>query len=53
MDPVKDTEKTAAFEASLTPAEKTVHELAKKMLKTRYNPVQCNLFKQKAASSRS
>jgi len=38
-------EKTAAFEASLTPAEKIVHDLAKKMLKTRYNPIQCNLFR--------
>jgi hypothetical protein len=40
-------EKTAVFEASLTPAEKIVHDLAKKMLKTRYNPVQCNLFRKK------
>jgi hypothetical protein len=50
MDPVKETEKKAeikAFETSLSPAEKTVHELAKKMLKTRYNPVQCNLFRKK------
>jgi len=35
------------FEASMTPAEKIVHDLAKKMLKTRYNPVQCNLFRKK------
>jgi len=40
-------EKIAAFEASLTPAEKIVHDLAKRMLKTRYNPVQCNLFRKK------
>jgi hypothetical protein len=57
MDPTKESqikrfeasmtpaEKTAAFEASMTPAEKIVHDLAKKMLKTRYNPIQCNLFR--------
>ena len=53
MDPVKDTEKKTAFEASLTPAEKIVHDLAKRMLKTRYNPVQCNLFRKKSSSSKS
>lgn len=42
-------EKISVFNASLTPAEKIVHELAKKMLKTRYNPIQCNLFKKKSS----
>ena len=50
MNSTKDTEKIKSFEASLTPAEKIVHDLAKKMLKTRYNPLQCNLFKKKSAS---
>jgi len=33
------------FNASMTEKEKVVHALAAKMLKTRYNPVQCNLFR--------
>lgn len=49
MQPTKESQ-IKTFEASMTPAEKTVHELAKMMLKTRYNPGQCNLFRKKAAS---
>jgi len=39
MDPTKESQ-IKRFEASMTPAEKIVHDLAKKMLKTRYSPVQ-------------
>jgi len=39
------------FKASMTEKEKVVHALAAKMLKTRYNPVQCNLFRSWLRSS--
>jgi hypothetical protein len=53
MDPTKESQikslSLSDFESSLTPAEKIVHDLAKRMLKTRYNPVQCNLFRKKSS----
>jgi len=41
------------FNASMTEKEKIVHALAAKMLETRYNPVQCNLFRSFSAKQKS
>ena len=42
--PTTDEAKIAAFKASLSPKDKIIHDLAAKMLKTRYDPKRTNAF---------
>jgi len=45
-----DIEKIAAFQARLNEKQRIVHALAAKMLKTRYDPIQCNLCRKLQAT---
>lgn len=39
-----DEKEIAAFRAALDPKDRIIHDLAIRMLKTRYDPLRCNAF---------